>query len=368
MKRFLVLLFLSVLSLTLFCGVKNKDKPMKGQWDLQLEKVWEVNQAGEYLLAQPSGLLVTKDGTVFLYDRKYNKSYIFDKNGRLKRAFAPKGEGPGEIKIHMTSGLAPDAYVICDFERLHYFNFNGDFLYSVPNHFFRRKPDIFLSRDVIVSSPVNVPNLKETRVAVRKINLKTNDAQVIVEYDLWTGGSIAMEGLPRREIRITGLSPMMVVGKGDNRFFYGFSDTYEITVCDFNGKKINSFSVDREKTSITKAQKKELLSSYRNTPEIVFKYLMKHFPVEKTYFHRIEEHGGMIYVFVPDPIGYLPGHRARQIDIFSGDGKYLYKTHVNLGEGLRPSGSVFLGEFLYTIARNEDEDPKLVKYKIKRPI
>ena len=139
-------------------------------------------------------------------------------------------------------------------------------------------------------------------------------------------------------------------------------------MCDFNGKKINSFSVDREKTSITKAQKKELLSTYRNTPEIVFKYLMKHFPVEKTYFHRIEEHGGMIYVFVPDPLHTFPGHqRTSQIDIFSGDGKYLYKARVNLGEGLKPSSSVFLGEFLYTIARNEDGDPKLVKYKIKQP-
>lgn len=366
MKRFLFLSILSILSLTLFSGVKNIDKPMKGEWNLQLEKVWEVNEAGEDLLAQPMNLLVTKDGIVSLYDHKYNKSYIFDKDGRLKRTFAPKGEGPGEIKIHMSSFLAPDAYVISDFERLHYFNFNGDFLYSVPNHFFRRKPDIFLSRDVIVSCPVNVQNLKETKVAVRKINLKTNEAKVIVEYEMWTGGSIAMEGLPRREIRISGLSPMMILGKGDNRFFYGLNDTYEITVCDLNGKKINSFSIDREKTSITKAQKKEILSGFSNTPEIVFKYLMKNFPVEKTYFHQIEEHGGMIYVFVPGhPLPRL--QLPPQIDIFSGDGKYLYKTRINLGEGFKPMYSVFLGEFLYTIARNEDGDRKLVKYKIKPP-
>jgi hypothetical protein len=368
MKKFLVLLILSVLSLTLFSGVKNKDKPLKGEWDLQLEKVWEVDKAGEDLLARPGGLLVTEDGAVFLTDRKYRRSYIFGKDGGLKRVFATKGEGPGEVKIHMSSFLAPDAYVISDFERLHYFNFNGDFLHSVPNHFFRRKPDIFLNRDVIISCPVNVRDIKKNKVAVRKINIKTNDVQVITEYELWTGGSIAIEGVPRREVRIQGLSPMMILGKGDNRFFYGFNDSYEITVCDFNGKKVNSFSVDREKTSITNAQKKELLSTLRNTPEIVFKYLMKHFPVDKTYFHRIEEHGGLVYVFIPDPLYNYPGRQLiSQIDIFSADGAYLYKTHVNLGEGLKASISQFQGDFLYTIARNEDGEPKLVKYKIKRP-
>jgi hypothetical protein len=96
--------------------------------------------------------------------------------------------------------------------------------------------------------------------------------------------------------------------------------------------------------------------------------LVKTFPDEITYFYKIEEFNGLIFVYVPDPLHALPGHQnPKQIDIFSPGGKYLYMAHFTIEENWKPLATVINKGFLYVVQEDEEGDLKLAKYQISLP-
>ena len=77
--------------------VKNPDRPLKGKWNFKPEHVWTIDEAGDDSLARPRALLVSDNGTVYVYDPKNRKNYIFNNEGQFIKSFARRGEGPGEV-------------------------------------------------------------------------------------------------------------------------------------------------------------------------------------------------------------------------------------------------------------------------------
>ena len=89
---------LLLVSSLVFTVTENKDKPIKGEWDLQLKKIWEKKEAGIDSFAEVGQITSDSDGCLFVADSKYFKIFVFDQNGKFIRAFGKKGEGPGELK------------------------------------------------------------------------------------------------------------------------------------------------------------------------------------------------------------------------------------------------------------------------------
>ena len=58
------LLFVCFLS----AEIVNPDKPKRGVWDFKLEKVWQIERAGEDVFGRPFSVLVSDKGFVYLYD------------------------------------------------------------------------------------------------------------------------------------------------------------------------------------------------------------------------------------------------------------------------------------------------------------
>jgi hypothetical protein len=369
MKNVVVILFVMACTLNLFSDVINPDKPAKGQWDFELKKIWEIERIGDDLFSRPDEPLVAEDERIYVRDRKAAKNFILDKNGNLIKSFAKKGEGPGEVKLGMESYLTKDNVIIADFERLHFFNRNGKFIKFEKNFFFRRQPAFFLDADHFISRQFNAQNQSDTRGTVKKINLKTGREKVLTEFEIFTGGSIRMEGYPRREVVFVGLSPIMTVGRGDGRLYYGMSDNYFITIADEDGKKLNRFSVKRKAENISNDDKRKLIEGLRNMNDAVFKYLMKNIPNKTTYFYRLESHHGMIYVFIPSPLHRLYPERYNPagIDIFSPEGKYLYTAQIKLKNGRRPVSLCIAGTTMLMFEETEEGDVYLVKYHISLP-
>ncbi len=142
-------LFLGVLILFSFAAatnIENQDKPLKGIWDFKPGKVWKVDKAGEEVLARPGQIEIAGDGTVFIHDYKFHASYIFSSEGKFKKAFGLRGEGPGEVKRHIMSYLVDDTFIATDSHRLHYFKKSGEYIKSVPNNFFQKPPRIFFNQ------------------------------------------------------------------------------------------------------------------------------------------------------------------------------------------------------------------------------
>ena len=63
-KRILFLFNILLVSASVFSSqeFKNKDKPLKGEWDFHLEKEWSVASAGEELFANPRQIRIADEG------------------------------------------------------------------------------------------------------------------------------------------------------------------------------------------------------------------------------------------------------------------------------------------------------------------
>ncbi len=92
--------------------------------------------------------------------------------------------------------------------------------------------------------------------------------------------------------------------------------------------------------------------------------LAKKIPNEETYYSLIEEHNGLIYLYVSK----FFMKNTHQIDIFSPEGKYLYKKIIKVEPayslGTKP---VIYKSYVYLVLEDEDGEITLNKYKITLP-
>lgn len=373
MRKFLLLTTLLCFLSTsvLSSDVKNPDKPLKGQWDFKLKKVWETDRAGDAVFARLASLLVSDHGFIYLRDSQTNKTYIFNTEGKYIKSFASRGEGPGETKYHMRAYLAGDTFIIADFDRLHFFKQEGGFNKSARNLFFQRRPAFFIDENEFISAPVNVFMQSIKKGAIKRVNLKTGEDKVITEFQVFEAGDVRHQRSSRRPAKMVialGLSPLMTIGQGSGKFYHGISNIYKINAADMEGKPLFSFSVDRKRQKISREHKKQIFSANRRLEEDEIKQLVKTFPDDITYFYKIEEINGLIFVYVPDPLHAIEGHQnPKQIDIFSPGGKYLYRAHLNVEQSWKPLSTVINKGFLYVILEDEEGDLKLAKYHISLP-
>ena len=70
MKNQKILFIMLMTVLFLHADIKNRDKPALGEWDFRLEKVWEIDTAGENVFGHPFSLSVSKEGTLYVFDQK----------------------------------------------------------------------------------------------------------------------------------------------------------------------------------------------------------------------------------------------------------------------------------------------------------
>jgi hypothetical protein len=366
MRRFVVLIILFVLVMALSAEVKNMDEPAKGEHVFKIKKLWQVENAGEDPFGRIAQIRVSDKGIIYCHDNKNLRYYIFDPQGKLIGSFGKSGEGPGEIKRieQAFTFLAGDKIAVQDIDRLHFFSWDGKFIKSVVNSR-ARSPIFFLNEDEFITAPRTILNIPEGNAKVKKINLKTGDEKVITEFSIFKGGTIQNQNVQAAMVVPT-LTPMFIIEKYDNRLYFGMSDQYEIHISDLEGKTIGVFNLKREKSSLTEEEKLEPIieGTKGMAPPDLIKALAKKLPNEETYFNSIQSHGGLIYVFK----SYHNRKNIQQIDIFSPDGKYLYRGFIKVSTNFRiTSGPVIENNYLYMALEDGDGEITLNKYEIILP-
>ena len=350
--------------------IKNPDKPLKGEWPFALKQVWEIANAGDDLIGAIRQLVIAKDGRIYASDVRTQKFYILDKDGKLIKAFGSKGEGPDEIKRIGTSRmyLVNDKLLILDSGRVHYFTLEGKYIQSVVNPWL---PHFFIDEDTFITAPLFAREVKDGIAHISLYNLKTKQQTQIYEYPFYDKSSTLVNGHPSTFIR-TGVTPMMVIGcvPGGNTLYFGVNDSYKIHIANLKGEISGIFYVDREPTEITKEMKQIDLDAARKLmpPSEYEKLLTMKGPKYTTFFGNIETHNGLIYVFPDEP--YKPQEQSHRmlVDIFSPEGKYLYRGDISLKPGqVIGSSAAIYGNHLYTGLMNEDDDIVIAKYEINLP-
>ena len=365
MKKLWVLLVLLFLTFFLSAAdVKNADKPAKGQWDFKIQKVWSIDAAGDDFLGEINSIRVSGNGTVYFHDGKNKRYYIFDKNGTFVKAFGKKGEGPGEIKWigQARFFLVNGKIVIADMDKIHYFSKDGVFIRSVKNNYMRNRPTLFIDEDQFISAPLLMIDTRGKDPTIKRYNLKTGKEKIITPFSVFKGG-VARSGGSVIAMVDGALTPMMRIGYDGKRLYYGMNSSYAINVSDINGKKQFTFTLDRDARTVSNAEKRKRFSGDGGAPDDMVEKIIKSMPDTLTYFSRIESHKGFIYVFPT----VLDNNNRQEIDIFSAEGKYLYRAVLEVEAG-SVQQSIFLNDdHLYMAVEDEEGEVTINKYKITLP-
>ena len=365
------LVFILLLSIAFFqAAVVNRDKPRKGEWDFKLKKVWETNRAGDDLLGRPFTLTATEDGIVYVYDTANNTNYIFDKDGNFIRAFARSGQGPGEVMgQELTHYVNGEVYIYAR-NGINHFTKDGGYIQTVRQEGRQLDPRFFLNRDEIISAPKTAVFLPDGKGKIIRKNIKTGDETVISEFSLQDWG-IAQSTEEVVDMVAIGFSPLMILGYAENRLYWGMNTSYMINVTDLSGKKINSFSLKRRAKTVSDNFKKKYFES-PNLPAEMIDQIAGSFPNEISFFHRIEVHNGLVYVFVPDVDLESRMAKLKQIDIFSPEGEYLYRAYIKFEKNRHPLFSplnnlIIQNGHLYAVLMDEEDNVLVAKYEIALP-
>jgi hypothetical protein len=361
-----IVLFLCSIVL-LFPQVINKDMPLHGEWDFKLEKIWEIDSAGDDILGHPQGILVSDDGILYLSDRANRIDYIFGQDGNFIGSFAKRGEGPGEVQRHGRFFFADDKVIIPDVGRIHYFSREGTYLRTVRKDC---EPRAFIDENRLIDAPLSAVFLPDGKGQITLCDIQSDKDTVLSEFSAFEGG-IARSREMVIDVVVPVFSPLMTVGYSGDRIYWGMSDRYLIHITDLEGRDITSFSVDRKKTKVSKKDKRDFFKTDK-MPANILQQIMDSMPDEVTCFCRIEVHKKLIFVFVPEIDLENQALRIKQIDIFSPEGKYCYKAHLKFEENRNHLSSplhniVIKNDFLYAILQDENDNVLVTKYKISLP-
>jgi len=372
MKFRLILIFVLIFGSIIFGKViQNPDKPLKGNWDMKIQKIWQVDEAGDDIISFVTKIIIDNNDNIYVLDSKLYKVFVFDKNGKFKYSFGKKGEGPGEFKMAFNMYLMGDRIIITDVSKLHYYDLKGNFIkdYRLKSMIF---PRLFLSKSKFIY-------VKEGEVEKNEMDkimiydLKKDKSELIKEIkpEKFMEAKLSSKG-KQMVIRIkdSSTTPLIVMYKDGNYLYYGKNDKYLINKSDIRGNDIFSFAIkDRKRRFISKDVKlkrlKNVMLNGGKMPKEMINKLVESMPDYSTYFGDIRvDENGYIYVMIND----IANNSLKEFDVFSKEGKYLYLCKIELQKGYEFAGPLEIkGEYLYAFVEDEEGERSLIKYKISKP-
>lgn len=360
-------LYLFLLAPLLLAEVKNSDKPLRGEWDFSPKKEWEIFRVGADMFSEPDRIRISDDGTIYISDPANGMNYIVSQTGEFLKAFGKKGQGPGEIRQQRDLFLVGSQIYIVDTGMIHFFSKSGDYIESKRNLSYLIRPVFFLNKEEFISCPFGIFEAPDGLGKVSRVNLNTKAEKVITEFRIFEGG-MAKSGKLVGSFIMVGLTPLITVGYGNNRIYYGMSDSYVIHISDMNGHVLDSFSLERKRRRISDEVKRRSFEEFTRISRHTREQFIKTTPNNCTFFSRIEVHSELIYVFVPD----ILRQNKQKIDIFSPEGKYLYSGVIELEQGVtlihsQLDNPVIKDGYLYAALQDESFKIKIAKYRINLP-
>jgi len=366
-----VILCLSVLLMLCVMGfggdVNNNDKPLKGEWDFKMKMNWRISEAGDYVFTVINGLATSEDGTVYILDRKNVKVYILDKNGNFVKAFGRKGEGPGEFTKIRRLFLNENNLIVVDQSNIHYFTTKGEYKRSVPNKYMEFPPVTFIDHDTFISvTEFKHPHKPGKQGKICHYDLKNKKERIISYFDVYNKGSVKI-GTPGDyrvfSFSVSSLTPRMVMHYHKNRIYKAMSNEFRIAVTDMKGNELHGFSLNRDKTKVTDEYKEKFVRGFPFPKEAKIQ-ARRNLPDYLNYIEAIfVDDNGYIYAFEP----IFKSELSQHVDIFSGEGKYLYSSEIHSDPGYSIGGVMLGTGIMYMLSEDEAGDIFLAKYSIALP-
>lgn len=360
------MLALTAIILIMTCGGCERGAKTSAarEWAFDMEKVWEIQQAGEDQLSRPAEPRIADDGTLYFHDFDSHLSYIVDSNGKLINTFASRGTGEGEVQFYINCFPAGDYVAVCAPDKIHFFTKQGQFVKAVENNLFVRFPLAFKDENDYWVAPGALGDTPSDSAAVTHINLTSDEETAIYKFALSDE-----ERKPSGGAVVIGLTPQIKMGydpQSDRIYFGKNSDSIIYRLAGENGE-ISSFSFTGTRHPVSESDKRAHFTRF-NIPEEQVASLIKALPDRMAYYNRIQVIDGLIYLL--SSAGFGEPQTEQIVNVFSPDGRHLYFGRIQVEEGWHisnPDNLQLAQGFVYAVQENDAGDRKVVKYRVKLP-
>jgi len=356
--------------------VVNEDVPASGEWDFAPREEWSLDRLGDLPLDLVGDMDVGDDGTLYVLDRGTESVGVLDADGNLLRSFGGRNDSGGfedPQKLFVTPRCIHVLDMVGSGDRIKTYDRRGNQL-ETTDVARDVSPRVFVDDDRYAAvrsgpDPSNRPPYELFELA----SLSGGDRSALLRFpaeDKLIVEAMVARGryiLAEDDIRIF---PRLIVHFDGEMLYLGRSDAYVIRKIDLSGGVQMAFAVaGREREPLPRdyavnlADRTEVPGG-KMTAETKERFLAR-FPERQTLYTRIlTDERGLIYVFVPD----VTDPAAQEIDIFSPDGRYLYRALLQLPGGTeRIRRLEIAGEYLYALVDRAGRGTRLVKYGILRP-
>lgn len=360
-----------VLSLGLICllpllafsqeAVRNPDKPAKGIWNAGPELVWSVDEAKGEILSPDGVVALTETGMVFYFDDAAARVHAFDAKGTALFSFGRKGEGPGEFKNVWGMSVQGDTLVVYDQQCYHLYDLKGGFLKTI------RSPG---ESEGLVTPDLLLCSLEEETSQSLFIHKLSDQSKKLLKRMKSPTRLTAEGGGLRLRVRDRNMIDALYAASAKGRIVFGQSAEYHFFITDQNGTLKGSFGIpDRKPPLIPQAYKEGRYVNLKVNGATVspgmLSQLTKGLPDKGPFFNQvIIDDQGLILVMLPE---YQDDFR-RQLDLFSPDGRYLYRGIIEMPKQMPFNNAWSLrGDCLVMFTEGPDDEGTLKKFRI-RPI
>lgn len=350
--------------------VINPSTPLKGEWNFNPRKVWQISEVGDELLANVRQLQVDDNGRIYLFDYKLKKFYVVNPDGTLRLSFGSAGEGPGEYRRVSSFFLVDNSIMISDDRKVIQYSLEGKFLFdTVPGLPFENVPRAFINKNRFIKIPPKPESkgYKQEREGIDIYDIENKKSTTIAEIP---GEEHVVQVTASTTVVFSGgkYKPKLIVCVKDNILYFGKNDTYKITRLDLNNNSTMTFSIkDRKPLEVPQSEKDNFRRRLQGvlSKEVIDRTL-KSLPDIATFFLRIDvDDNGMIYVYQTIPAA---DRWTAELDIFSPAGKYLYRSKISLAEQYTIRSPLEIkGGYLYVSLEDDDGEVSLAKYQIDKP-
>ncbi len=329
--------------------IKNPREPLYGEIVFDLEEDLSIgNEEDEnFMFYRVRGVAVDGQGNIYVSDMSNCRIQKFDSSGKYQMTIGRQGQGPGEFE-GPTNVLVNDKtgnLFVKDRRRIEIFDRDGNYVNSIlPVNY---PYDIYIDAEDNIygklSSMTDEGDFREFSIVGMNGEIEETYAKFPFYFILQSRSGEMMT------VASTGYEPDIFISNIDmDSFIYGFSMKYEFTAIDTQGKVLFKMAKDEQEREFPAKEKRQI------TKNRIFYKLPPYMPFFYSVFSDCK---GRIYV--------RTNRQEREsvemeIDLFSKDGYFLYKTKLPAYTHVIKKG------FLYAYVVDEDAGMEYVKrYKIK---
>jgi hypothetical protein len=340
--------------------IKNPREPLYGFIKLKLREDLSIGRGDDknYSFNRVRGVAVDSHGNIYAVDMSNQRVQVFDQKGKYLKTIGGMQKGPDrfqqpyKILIDENTGYI----YVSDGPKIKVFDKEGQFVVDIVPKAFPVDFIIAGNGAILAKTSLGRPEVATTELI--RINFKSEAEGTYASfpfYDILSSKIDGGYGSGRSGLE----HDLLVAGIDQQTCLYGYSKEYELNVIDSHGKLLFKIGKDAPYHNVTQGEQDE----YRKKAALLRKKMLGKFKDIQVIL-KLPEHWPCFYNLLTDSekrIYVQTNHTQHQpevdkeVDIFSPDGYYLYKSVIPYFTRVIKSG------FLYSSFADEKSGVEYVK-------